>query len=79
MTEIINTFFTFLEYINNFLWSYFCLAVILIVGFYLTIKSRFLQFKTLFSARKVVNESIASSQGINIGTHPIAFCYVTYT
>lgn len=70
--------FLILGYVNTFIWEYIALFIIVIVGIYLTIKSRFLQFRTIFSLRKTISESVASSKkGSAYGTHPIKLYFAS--
>lgn len=70
--------FSILSYINTFIWEYIALFIIVIVGLYLTIKSRFLQFRTIFSLRKTITESVASSKkGSSHGAHPIKLYFAS--
>lgn len=73
MESIFSTF----DIINNFIWNYIALSIILVVGSYLTIKSRFLQFRTIFRIPKTIKDSIASSKGGGHGTHPIKLYFAS--
>ena len=70
--------FDTLQIINDFLWNYIAITIILILGSYLTIKSRFFQFRTLFTLRKTIRESIESSNKTGgCGTHPLKLYFAS--
>lgn len=72
-----SVFFSFLELLDDLLWSYVSLAVILITGFYFTFKSRFYQIKVLISAKKHFKELTAEIDHSKVGVHPIKLYFAS--
>lgn len=77
LSIIMDSFFAILNAVNSFIWHYAALLIIITIGLYLTVKSRFLQFHTIFSIRKTIAESVANSKGNAYGTHPIKLYFAS--
>ena len=75
--DVINKFFIILEYLDDFLWSYIALLFILMVGSYLTIKSRFFQLRVLFRPKLFIKDLIACADKNKTGTHPIKLYFAS--
>lgn len=78
MMAIFQTFFTCLSAIDCFFWTYIGFVVLFASGLYLTIISRGVQFKILFSAHKCIkdlyqNSATYSSRGI----HPLRLYFAS--
>ena len=74
MTGII---FEFLTQLDAILWDYIGLIIILLVGLYLTIYSKFFQFRALFRIRTYVKDLIACAGKDKQGTNPIKLYFAS--
>lgn len=73
-----NSIFHLIAFLDNFFWSYIGWALIVISGLYLSIKSRFLQFRALANFRH--NIKIIYSEGSNQendGVHPFKLYFAS--
>jgi len=61
---------SFLEMIDNFLWGYAVLPILLVLGVYLTIKSRFVQFRRFPFILRSFSSSLRSKHD-GQGVHPL--------
>lgn len=71
------TFFWTIAAINNVLWTYLGVTIILAVGLYLTVKSKFFQIKTVFSLRTVLKQSLEDTKNHHVGTHPFKLYFAS--
>ena len=69
--------FSFLEFLDDVLWSYVTLTAILLSGTYFTIKSRFYQIKVLFNIKKHFRSLIADADATKAGVHPIKLYFAS--
>lgn len=69
--------FNFLTMLDNLLWSYLALAVILVVGVYLTIASKFFQFRSIFKIKYHINDLIKCAAKEKDGIHPIKLYFAS--
>lgn len=68
--SLLETLVSFLEAFDNLLWGYFVLPVLLVMGLYLSYKSRFMQVRRLpFILKNFVNTLTAKHKGS--GVHPL--------
>ena len=74
MTGII---FELLTQLDAILWDYIGLIIILLVGLYLTIYSKFFQFRALFRIRTYVKDLIACAGKDKQGTNPIKLYFAS--
>lgn len=74
MTEII---FEFLTQLDSILWNYIGLIIILLVGLYLTIYSKFFQFRALFRLKTYIKDLIACAGKDKQGTNPIKLYFAS--
>ncbi len=74
MTGII---FEFLTQLDAILWDYIGLIIILLVGLYLTIYSKFFQFRALFRLKTYVKDLIACAGKDKQGTNPIKLYFAS--
>ena len=74
MTGII---FEFLTQLDAILWDYIGLIIILLVGLYLTIYSKFFQFRALFRLRTYVKDLVACAGKDKQGTNPIKLYFAS--
>ena len=74
MTEII---FNFLKYLDAMLWDRIGLIIILLIGLYLTIYSRFFQFRALFRLKTYIKDLIACAGQDKQGTNPIKLYFAS--
>lgn len=70
-------FFWAIAAINNVLWTYLGVTIILAAGLYFTIKSKFFQIKTIFSLRQVIKKSLDDTKDRKIGAHPIKLYFAS--
>lgn len=64
-------FFTIINILNNFLWDYIGILLILFIGLYFTIKNKFYQLSILIRPRKYIGELLSCAQKDKQGIHPI--------
>jgi alanine or glycine:cation symporter, AGCS family len=74
MTGIV---FELLTQLDAMLWDYIGLIIILLIGFYLTIYSKFFQFRALFRLRTYVKDLIACAGKDKQGTNPIKLYFAS--
>jgi len=72
-----NYLFYFLSKLDTILWDYIAISVILIVGLFLTIYSRFFQFKALFRLKTYINDLYACAEKNKQGVHPIKLYFAS--
>lgn len=70
-------FFEILQFCDNILWSYIALAVILVTGIYITIKSKFLQFRILYNAKKHISDLVKYTKIEKQGVHPLKLYFAS--
>ena len=71
------TIFELLTQLDAILWDYIGLIIILLVGLYLTIYSKFFQFRALFRIRTYVKDLIACAGKDKQGTNPIKLYFAS--
>ena len=69
--------FEFLSQLDIILWDYIGIIIILSIGIFLTIYSKFFQFRALFRLRTYVKDLIACAEKDKQGTHPIKLYFVS--
>ena len=69
--------FTFLTKLDMFLWDFIGLFVILFVGIYLTIYSKFFQFKALLRLKIYIKDLVVSTEKNTQGTNPIKLYFAS--
>jgi AGCS family alanine or glycine:cation symporter len=74
MTGIV---FELLTQLDAMLWDYIGLIIILLIGLYLTIYSKFFQFRALFRVRTYVKDLIACAGKDKQGTNPIKLYFAS--
>jgi len=74
MTGII---FELLTQLDAILWDYIGLIIILLVGLYLTIYSKFFQFRALFRVKSYVKDLVACAGKDKQGTNPIKLYFAS--
>ncbi|WHQ47002.1 MAG: amino acid carrier protein [Candidatus Midichloria sp.] len=70
-------FFSFLELLDNLLWNYLALAIILFSGLYFTIKSQFYQVRVILNVKKHFKSLIADADKNKAGVHPIKLYFAS--
>ncbi|MDJ1257964.1 MAG: amino acid carrier protein [Candidatus Midichloria sp.] len=70
-------FFSFLELLDNLLWDYLALAIILFAGLYFTIKSRLYQVKVILNIKTHFKSLIADADKNKAGVHPIKLYFAS--
>lgn len=70
-------FFDFLSLLDDLLWTYISLAVILFSGIYFTISSKFFQFRSVFKIRSHVRDLIQCAGEEKEGLHPIKLYFAS--
>ena len=75
--EYVSRVLEYLDVIQQFFWSYIAFAIICLVGLYLTIISRGLQFRTLFTLRKTIKEIIQQGKVANKGISPLKLFFTS--
>ncbi|WP_339052192.1 amino acid carrier protein [Candidatus Lariskella endosymbiont of Epinotia ramella] len=70
-------FFDFLSLLDDLLWTYISLAVILFSGIYFTISSKFFQFRSVFKISSHVKELIQCAEKGKEGLHPIKLYFAS--
>ena len=63
--------FTFLNLLDSLLWEYIALFMILSIGLYFTIKSKFYQLSILIKPKKYIGELLSCAEKGKQGIHPI--------
>ncbi len=63
--------FAFLELLDSILWQYIALFMILSIGLYFTIKSKFYQLSILIRPKKYIGELLSCAAKDKQGIHPI--------
>ena len=63
--------FGFLSQLDIILWDYIGIIIILFVGVFLTIYSKFFQFRALFRLRTYIKDLVACAGKDRQGTHPL--------
>lgn len=76
MIEYINKLFQYLEYISDFFWSYIGFSLICIIGIYLTLKSKGLQFRTIRNVKNNIQE-FSSHASQREGLNPIKLFFAS--
>lgn len=66
-----NELFSFLELLDTILWQYIALCIILSIGLYFTIKSKFYQLSILIRPKKYIGELLSCAEKGKQGIHPI--------
>lgn len=56
-----HSFFYYLDAVNEFLWGYVNFFVIMAIGIYFTLKSRFFQFRTVVRPRRTMQELVQTT------------------
>jgi AGCS family alanine or glycine:cation symporter len=80
---IIESFFYYLSIIDEFFWGHIGFSLVLLLGIYFTIKSRFFQFRTLANLTQTIRELYRSSEGDgtssskNQGVHPLRLYFAS--
>lgn len=74
MADVLNTFITFL---NDILWGYVLIAMLICVGGYFTLKLNFAQFKFIGHMIKLLSEGVSSADGEKGVSSFQAFCIST--
>ena len=72
-----DSIFEFLNKIDIILWDYIGIIVILSIGVFFTIYSKFFQFRALFRLRTYVKDLIACAEKDKQGTHPIKLYFAS--
>lgn len=77
--SFVDEIFNLIIYINNLYWSYIGWVLIVIVGTYLTVISRALQFRALFNFRKNLNSILAEAKTgkDSGGIHPLKLYFAS--
>ena len=69
--------FGFLSQLDIILWDYIGIIIILFVGVFLTIYSKFFQFRALFKLRTYIKDLVACSGKNKQGTHPLKLYFAS--
>lgn len=69
--------FEFLSQLDIILWDYIGIMIILFVGVFLTIYSKFFQFKALFRLRTYIKDLVACAGKDKQGTHPLKLYFAS--
>ncbi|CAL7960817.1 alanine or glycine:cation symporter, AGCS family [Alphaproteobacteria bacterium] len=70
-------FFTVLQFLDNVIWGYVGVIMMVAIGVYLTIRSRFLQIKVLFRTRIHIKDLIQSADSRHPGVNPIKLYFAS--
>ncbi len=70
-------FFTIINILNNFLWDYIGILLIIFIGSYFTIKNKFYQLSILIRPRKYIGELLSCAQKDKQGIHPIKLYFAS--
>lgn len=74
----IESFFTQLHIINEFFWSYIGFTLVILLGIYFSIKTRFYQFRTLGKLKQTIQELHTESKtSSEPGVHPIRLYFAS--
>lgn len=72
------SFFTHLHIIDDFFWSYIGFTIVVSLGFYFTIRTRFYQFRTIGKIKQTIKELHQESKGVqDTGIHPIRLYFAS--
>jgi AGCS family alanine or glycine:cation symporter len=74
---ILNTFFSYLEVIDTFFWSYIGFTLVVLSGIYFTVSSKFFQFKVLTQLRKTVTDLHLAAGKNPHGIHPLRLYFAS--
>ena len=72
----LNSLNDYILMINDFLWTYILIALLIAIGLYFTIKTNFVQFKNIKEMFKLLGEGSSSSEKGAISSFQ-AFCIGT--
>lgn len=70
-------FFKYLEIIDTFFWSYIGFTIVVALGVYFTIKTKFYQFRTISQLKQTIKELQQESTQFGNGTHPIRLYFAS--
>lgn len=74
----IESFFAHLHIIDNFFWSYIGFTIVVLLGLYFTIKTRFYQFRTIGKIKQTIKELHHESKNSqDDGVHPIRLYFAS--
>ncbi len=72
---MVEEFFSLLGLLEQILWRYIAISVILIVGAMFTLNSGFFQIKALFKCKKFIGDLLEDKS--TIGTHPVSLYFAS--
>lgn len=75
--SIIDSFFTYLALVDDFFWSHIGFTLVILLGLYFSIKTRFFQFRTLFKLRQTVRDLQKESGQENTGVSPLRLYFAS--
>lgn len=75
-SNFLNSLNDYILMINDFLWTYILIALLIAIGLYFTIKTNFVQFKNIKEMFKLLGEGSSSSEKRSISSFQ-AFCIGT--
>ena len=61
-SNFLNSLNDYILMINDFLWTYILIALLIAIGLYFTIKTNFVQFKNIKEMFKLLGEGSSSSE-----------------
>ncbi len=73
----LDNFFLFLTNLESILWGYLGFGAVLLIGLYLTLKSKFYQFRIVFNPKKVFLELKNSDRSSDRGIHPLKLYFAS--
>jgi AGCS family alanine or glycine:cation symporter len=70
-------FWNIISWLDTVLWDYIGIAIILFMGIYLTIYSKFFQFRVLFKLRTHIKDLLECAEKDKKGTHPMKLYFAS--
>ena len=74
---MVESFFSALEFLDDILWSYVGLTIILIVGVYFSLKTKGFQFRVLGKPKAHIKDLMECADKEKSGTHPIKLYFAS--
>lgn len=73
----VDQFFNLLMVVNDFFWSHIGFSIVVAVGLYFTVKSKFFQFRTLFNFKKTFQELHCAKGHDDQGVNPVRLYFAS--
>lgn len=74
---LVDTVFAYLTIVDDFFWSHIGFSLVVLLGLYFSIKTRFFQFRTLGKLKKTICELQENTDGCTQGIHPLRLYFAS--